>query len=221
MHQLDQFESRLKRKIWGCMAFICLFYFAGDVPASDKGTAKPGKTILKMNHQFPENTAGSKIDQWFADEIKLKTGGGVEIRMFWSNGLGEPRDNLSLLQGGRVDMAAMSAGYFPHELPLLSAPNSIPMAMDDVCQSSEIMNAFLTRIPAVSQEASDHGLRPLFFHLLNPYLLVTKEPVLRLSDLKGKRIPTWGNEMADLVRAARGKPVPLFLPDLYSAMEQG
>ena len=40
----------------------------------------PAKTLLRMNHQFPAAAAGSKIDQWFADEVKKATGGEVEIR---------------------------------------------------------------------------------------------------------------------------------------------
>ncbi len=177
--------------------------------------------VLTMNHQFPKDTAGSKIDQWFADEIHSATKGAVKIKIFWSNGLGTPQDNLSLLRRGRIDMAAMSAGYFPKELPLLSAPNAIPMAMESVCQSSELMKSFLSNIPDLMEEAKAHGVRPLFFHLLNPYLLVSKTPIKNLSDLKGKRIRTWGDQLPDLFRAAGAKPVPLFLPDLYSAMAQG
>jgi TRAP-type C4-dicarboxylate transport system substrate-binding protein len=116
-------------------------------------------------------------------------------------------------------MAAMSAGYFQDEMPLLAAPNSIPMAMDDVCQASLIMKEFLEKIPEVHAEAADLGIRPIFFHVLNPYLLVTKHPVTQLSDLKGMRIRSWGNEMADLIRSAGGKPVPLFLPDLKDAFK--
>lgn len=177
--------------------------------------------VLKMNHQFPENTPGSKIDQWFAEKIAQRTQGRIIINIHWSNGLGGPRDNLSLISRGVLDMAAMSAGYFPDEMPLLASPNSIPMAMDNVCQARNIMNAFIERIPAVSREASALGIRPLFFHVLNPYLLVSRTPVTGLADLEGKRIRTWGRHMPGLVRAAGATPVPLFLPDVYPALEKG
>ena len=177
--------------------------------------------LLKMNHQFPSDTPGAKIDQWFADEIKHKTNGHVQIRIFWSNRLGGPKENLDLLSRGVIDMAGMSAGYFPDEMPLLAAPNSLPMALDNVCQSSLLMKQLLKAVPEISMEAQALGIRPLFFHVLNPYLLVTKEPVTTLSQLQGKRLRTWGNDMADLVRAAGATPVPLFLPDLFRAMETG
>lgn len=56
--------------------------------------------FLKMNHQFPENTLGSQIDYWFAQEVKKQTQGEVSIRIFWDNGLGGPEENLSLISRG-------------------------------------------------------------------------------------------------------------------------
>ncbi len=205
-------EEKLIKKVFWILFSIALMTCSPDLLA---------KTVLKMNHQFPSTAAGSKIDQWFADQVEKATAGEVRIRIFWSNGLGDPKENLSLLRTGTIDMAAMSAGYFPEELSFFSAPNSIPMGMDNICQSSEIMKAFMDQIPAFSMEAKDHKIKPLFFHLLNPYLLVTKEPVRGLSDLKDKRIRTWGSDMPRLMEAAGAKPVPLFLPDIYEALKRG
>ena len=186
----------------------------GEAAATDSLT-------LKMNHQFPESAPGSKIDAWFAEQVKIRTKGKLTIEIYWSNGLGGPRDNLSLISRGVLDMAAMSAGYFPEEMPLMAAPNSIPMAMDNVCQARDIMAAFIKEVPAVAREAAGLGIRPLFFHVLSPYVLVSRTPITRLAHLKGKRIRTWGNDMPGLIRAAGGKPVPLFLPDVYPALEKG
>ncbi|MGE0085973.1 MAG: TRAP transporter substrate-binding protein DctP [Desulfococcaceae bacterium] len=177
------------------------------------------KTRFMMNHQFPEDTAGSKLDQWFADEVAKATEGEVEIKIWWSNTLGAAKENLKLLSTGVIDMAAMSSGYFPSELPFFSAPNSLPMSLDDICQSGALMKAFMTQIPEFSEEAKRNHIRPLFFHLLNPYLLVSKKPVEKFEDLKGLQIRIWGEDMPRLVQAAGGKPVNLFLPDIYRAME--
>ena len=173
---------------------------------------------LTMNHQFPEDAVGSLLDKWFAEEVERVSGGEVKIKIFWSNALGDANQNLLLLKTNSIDMAAMSPGYFPNDLPLFSAPNSIPMGMDNVCQASRIMQEFLKDIPAFQEEALKNGIRPLFFHLLNPYLLVSVEPVKQFADLKGKRIRTWGADMPQLVEAADAIPVSLFLPDIYNAL---
>ncbi|MBF0203715.1 MAG: TRAP transporter substrate-binding protein DctP [Desulfamplus sp.] len=178
-------------------------------------------TILKMSHQFPADTIGSKIDQWFCDQIKSATGGEIEIKIFWLNRLGNPQEILELLKTGIIDMAAISPGYFSSEMPLFAAPNSIPMSMDNICQASQIMKAFMDKIPAFAKEASENHVQPLFFHVLNPYLLVTKQSITRFADLEGKRIRIWGNDMPRLIQAAKAKPVSLFLPDIYDAMKMG
>lgn len=178
-------------------------------------------TVLRMNHQFPAAAAGSKIDQWFADAVADATGGDMAIKIYWANALGEPKENLTLLRNGAVDMAAMSAGYFPAELPFFSAPNSIPMALDNICQSSALMAAFMDRVPAFAEEADRNGVRPLFFHLLNPYLLVSREAITGMGDLKGKKIRTWGEDMPRLIDAAGGVPKTIFLPELYENLQRG
>ncbi len=179
------------------------------------------KTVLKLNHQFRADTAASKLDQWFADEVKTATNGEIEIRFFWSNGLGEAKQNLPMFKNDTIDMAVMVAGYFPKELPFFSAPNSLPMAMDNICQASELMKALMEKIPAYTEEASQNGIRPLYFHLLNPYLLVSKTPITKFSDLKDKRIRTWGDDMPMLMKAAGATPLTLFLPDIYEALKRG
>jgi len=181
----------------------------------------PAKTLLRMNHQFPEAAAGSKIDQWFADEVKKASGGEIEIQIFWSNALGAAKENLTLLGTGAIDAAGMSAGYFPAQMPFFAAPNSLPMAMDNICQSSALMKAFMEKIPAFQQEAKQNKVVPIFFHLLNPYLLVTRDPVTKREDLKGKKIRTWGEDMPRLVQAAGGTPVTIFLPELYENLQRG
>ena len=73
----------------------------------------------------------------------------------------------------------------------------------------------------MSKEAKRNKVVPIFFHLLNPYLLVTREPVNTLDDLKGKKIRTWGEDMPRLVKAAGGTPVTIFLPELYENLQRG
>lgn len=196
------------------VAILIVLFFCGQAGAASS-------IILRMNHQFPETAPGSIIDQWFADEIKKRTNGTLVIRIFWENGLGEPRDNLSLISRGVLDMAAMSPGYFSDIMPLTAAPNSIPMAMDNVCQASRIMSAMVDQIPALTRESDALGIKLLFFHVLNPYYLISRTPIQRLADIKGKRIRTWGRELPQLVKAAQAKPITLFLPDVYPAMEKG
>lgn len=176
---------------------------------------------LNMNHQWPATTVGSQVDQWFADEIEKRTDGEVKVKIFWSEGLAKAGEALELLQNGGLDMAAMSPGYFPAQLPLHVAPNSIPMAMETVDQASTLMHRLMTEVPAFAEEAEANGIKALFFHHLNPYLLVSREPITSVAGMEGKKMRTWGNDMPRMVQAAGGTPVTMMLPEIYEGLSRG
>lgn len=179
------------------------------------------KTVLKLSSQWTQTQTGSKITQWFADEVKKATNGEVEIKIFWSQALAKAGENLSLLRSGAIDMADMSPAYFPAELPFFTVANSVPVGMDNLCEGSAIIKAFMDNIPAFMEEAKSQNIRPLFFHLLSNYMLVTREPVAKLSDLKGKKIRTWGKDMPRLMKAAGAIGVTKFVPELYETLQRG
>jgi len=176
---------------------------------------------LRMNSQFTASATGSKIDQWFADEVSKATDGEVKIKIFWSGVLGDPKENLTLLRSGSIDMAGMSSAYFPSELPFFSAPNSLPMTMVNLKQSSSLMPKLMSEVPEFREEAARQNIRPLFFHLLNPYLLVSKTPITSLEDLKGKKVRTWGDDLPKLFSAAGAVPVTILIHELYESLEHG
>lgn len=176
---------------------------------------------LRMSHQWTENNAGSEVDKWFAEEIEKRTNGEVKIKIFWAEALGKAKENLTLLQQGAVDMAAMSPGYFPAQMPFYAAPNSIPMTMDEVPHATELMKRLMTEVPIYQEETKRNGIKALFFHHLNPYKLVCKDAVTTVDGMKGKKMRTWGKDMPRMVQAAGGTPVTLSLPEIYEGLSRG
>ena len=188
--------------------------FAAAAPAAAEVT-------LRMSHQWTENNAGSVVDKWFAKEVEKRTNGEVKIKIFWSGALGKAKENLGLLQQGAVDMAAMSPGYFPAEMPFYAAPNSIPMTMDEVPHATALMKRLMTEVPIYQAETKRNGIRAVFFHHLNPYKLVCKNAVTTVDGMKGKKMRTWGKDMPRMVQAAGGTPVTLSLPEIYEGLSRG
>jgi TRAP-type C4-dicarboxylate transport system substrate-binding protein len=176
---------------------------------------------LRMSHQWTENNAGSVVDKWFAKEVEKRTGGAVKIKIFWAEALGKAKENLVLLQQGAVDMAAMSPGYFPAQMPFYAAPNSIPMTMDEVPHATELMKRLMLEVPIYQAETKRNGIKALFFHHLNPYKLVCKDAVTTVAGMKGKKMRTWGKDMPRMVQAAGGTPVTLSLPQIYEGLSRG
>ena len=179
------------------------------------------KTLLRANSQWTEVHAGSKVDMWWADEIKKRTNGEVEIKLFFGGALGKAQENLPLLQEGAIDIAMMSPGYFPAQLPFHAAPNSIPMAMSKVDEATELMERLMAEVPAFDDEARANGVKTLFFHHLNPYELVCKDRIKGVADMQGKKMRTWGKALPQAVEAVGATPITLFLPDIYDGLARG
>ncbi|MGI9465231.1 MAG: C4-dicarboxylate TRAP transporter substrate-binding protein [Aestuariivirgaceae bacterium] len=179
------------------------------------------KVLLRANSQWNETHAGSQVDKWWAEEIKKRTNGEVEIKLFFGGALGKAQENLPLLQQGAIDIAMMSPGYFPAQLPFHAAPNSIPMAMAKVEEATELMERLMVEVKAFDDEAKDNGVKTLFFHHLNAYQLVCKEHIKGVADMKGKKMRTWGKALPQAVEAVGATPVTMFLPELYEGMARG
>lgn len=179
------------------------------------------QTELRMSSQWTENTVTSEADRWWASEIEKRTSGDITIKIFYAGALAKANENLELIRSGGVELVNMSASYFGADLPLHTAPNSIPMAMSEVPQATQLIRRLMAEVPELDEEAKRNGVKALFFHHLNPYQLVCKEPVTGLEDIKGKKIRTWGSDMPRMVQAAGGVPVTLGLAELYEGLSRG
>jgi TRAP-type C4-dicarboxylate transport system substrate-binding protein len=183
--------------------------------------AVSAETLLKMSSQWTENTVTSEADRWWTSEIEKRTGGALKVKIFYAGALAKANENLQLIRSGGVELVDMSASYFGADLPLHTAPNSIPMAMSAVPQATLLIQRIMAEVPALDEEAKRNGVKALFFHHLNPYLLVCKAPVNGLADIKGKKIRTWGSDMPRMVQAGGGVPVTLGLAELYEGLSRG
>ena len=118
--------SVIRKTLYAALAAAMIFGFARAAEAKE----------LRMSSQWTDKTAGAQVDKWWAAEIEKRTKGAVKIKIFWEGVLGKAKENLGLIQQGAVDLAAMSPGYFPAELPFHAAPNSIPICASSISRES-------------------------------------------------------------------------------------
>ena len=176
---------------------------------------------FKLSTQWVENTVTSQTNRWWAEELEKRSQGKMKVKIFYAGTLAKATENLQLIRSGGVELVNMSPSYFGADLPLFTAPNSIPMAMADVPQTTVLIQRLLNELPAMDEEAKRNGVKALHFHHLNPYRLVCKQEIKSIEDIKGKKIRTWGSDMPKMVQAAGGVPVTLGLPELYEGLQRG
>lgn len=176
---------------------------------------------VRFANFLPASLTQVQVDQWFADELERRSGGKVRMKIFAAGTMGKPTELLKLVSDGGVHGAATSPGYFPSQMPLLYATNSLPLASKSAEETSRIVHTLYKEMPALQNEMRQNNVHPLFWHVLDPYYLVCRTPVRTLADLKGKKIRSWGEDVPRLFKAAGAVPVNLLPAELYESMQRG
>ena len=176
---------------------------------------------LRLAHFGPKVFVQSGIDQWWADEIKRRSGGKINIRIFWGGSAGQPLEILGLVGSGAVDFGAVPQAYFPNELPLIGAPNSVPYVFKTREAAVAVSNGLVAENKAVQDELRRNKVKPLFFHPMNSYYPLCTKPVKTMADFKGLRIRSFGAYQPPMWDALGSVGVNVLPPDIYEGLQRG
>lgn len=208
---------KLKKIIGGAIGALTLAFGASQVSLAQDYP----KMNLRMAHAFPAGWAQTKVDQWWADEIRKRSGGNIRITIMWAGAGGKPMEIIRLVQTGAVDLGAVPPSYFPDDLPLSGAPNSLPLTFTTNEEASNVMEGLVKNVSAIQDELKKNNIWPLFFHTLNTYQPLCTKPIGKLSDFNGMRIRSFGAYQPDLWKSLGAVGVNVLPAELYEGLQRG
>jgi tripartite ATP-independent transporter DctP family solute receptor len=156
----------------------------------------------------------------FAQKVKEKTGGRVEIQLFHSQQLGGERDYIEGLQLGSLEMAATSIG------PLMGFEKSMGLlTLPFIFRSSQHLDAVLDG-PIGTELAGKlvpKGIRLIgYLELGARYLHNSQRMIEKPEDMKGLKFRAIENPIhLETYRALGARAVPMARPEVYTALKQG
>jgi len=196
---------------------ICVVLFA--VPFSTGFAAD--KYVLRFNHVLgPSHPYHGGFLKW-AERVKMRTNGGLEIKVFHSSQLGVEEDILEQIRQGvpvgqNTDSARM--GNYVPDIAVMNAPYFVT-SIEDVVTLNESPT-----VQKWNKELADKfGFKVLSFNWVQGFRhFMTNKPIRTPADLKGMRIrtppaPIW----QESVRALGAVPTALNFGDIYTALQQG
>lgn len=202
------------------VAFAALFLLS--FPSLNAAWAQDyPKMNLRLAHFGPKVFVQSGIDQWWADEIEKRSGGNIKIRIFWGGAAGKPLEILGLVGAGAIDFGAVPQAYFPNELPLIGAPNSVPYVFDTREAAVAVSNGLVAENKAVQEELRRNNVKPLFFHAMNPYYPLCTKPLTTMADFEGVRIRSFGAYQPPMWEALGAIGVNVLPSDIYEGLQRG
>ena len=200
---------------------VCLGLFAAAVLAAGCGRQAPAETAakkpVKLTYSvfFPPTHVQAKLAADWAEEIKKRTGGQVEITVFPGGSLTKADQCYQGVVDGVSDIGMSAFAYTRGRFPLLEGLD-LPVGYPDGISATRLANTLAAKFKPA--EAQDTKL--LYVHAHGPGVLATKKPVAKLEDLKGLKIRATGF-CAKVVESLGGSPVSMPQGETYEALQKG
>jgi len=204
----------------GKRAFICVFWSL-LLLFFVVGTAGAAKYVIRLGHIDPVNHPHNKASLKFAELVKEKTKGDVEVQVYPAGQIGKAPNLMEQLQMGSVQMFQGGVGWWGSSLPdyWLVASNFV---YDSPEHAMAVMKGEIgNRLAAELLKTT--GVRVLTQGLIrNPRNLLTMKPVKSLDDLQGLkvRVPPMANWMLPW-KALGANPTPMPLTETFLGLQQG
>jgi TRAP-type C4-dicarboxylate transport system substrate-binding protein len=149
---------------------------------------------------------------------------GSQDRIQWTEAYaGALYDFNNTLEGigdGLADIGWVGSLWEPAKQPLQNVAYYSPFVTGDFRALVEVQNQLMGKVPAFAAEWTKHNTVFLGAQVADTYHLVTKFPVTKLEDLKGKKLLAPG-AIASRVVGTGAIPVDAGLPVFYNMLQTG
>jgi len=196
------------------------FAGGGKESASSKAVAGeiPSMT-LRLGHIAEPSHPYARGGDYFADLVKKKSGGKIEIKTFHSSQLGDQKTLIEGLIYGTIDMALVGTAALGQFQPQISLFD-LPFLFEDLDHAYKSLD---TVGMDLGKALEPKGLKLLGYmengvrHMTNNVREI-KTP----EDMKGLKIRVQTNKIfVSMMKALGASPTPMSLGELYTAMQQG
>lgn len=175
---------------------------------------------LRYSDIGPPRGPRAQALMWWADELKKRSDGRIEINFFWSQSLVKGKDTLKAVGSGLAEMGSIIGIYTPAELPVWNYAN-IPFSIADQWVGMRTWYELRQKSEDLRAETNKRNVKILFNNTTGPVqLLTTKKPVTTSAELKGMKIRATGG-WTQLFEALGAVPVNIGFGELYQALERG
>lgn len=158
--------------------------------------------------------------EYISAEVKKRTGGNFNIRLYYGEQLSKSKENLDSISVGAIDAALFCAAYHPGKnkpLNVLDLP-FLPLANLEVMR---IVHEKIYAHPSVKEALAKWNATVYMSNILPQYEYMGKgKPPATIADFKGKRLRALGG-MGRAARAIGAVPTTMPASETYTALQRG
>jgi TRAP-type transport system periplasmic protein len=192
---------------------------AAAVALAGLGLAQAQTRTIKFTNQ---NVKGHPIVMGmenFAELVEKNSAGKLKVNVFPGGALGSDQANVSALQGGTLEMAAMNSGIFASIVKDF-AIYDFPFLFANAKEADAVVDGpFGTNLHRKLEEKGLVGIG--YYELGFRNITNSRRPITRVEDIAGLKLRVIPNPInVDWVSALGANPTPLPFPEVYAALEQ-
>ncbi|HRP94788.1 MAG TPA: C4-dicarboxylate TRAP transporter substrate-binding protein [Rhodocyclaceae bacterium] len=182
-------------------------------------TAPAGAEVLRYSDYGPNRGTRAEALQWFADEVKARTGGELEFEFHWGGSLLGMRATLEGLSSGVADAGTVIGFAHPRELRAYNI-GDLPVENSDIWVGQRAIYDLAREHPVLQREFERAGVVYVSNFSTGPIQLICRREIKSLADIRGLRIRAsgpYGDALADL-----GAEIErMSQADVYQALDSG
>jgi TRAP-type transport system periplasmic protein len=152
----------------------------------------------------------------FANKVKEKSGGRMEIRIHPASSLYPSHELIPALVDGRAEIGPVVSGYLT-DILLEIGPLDLPFMTGSLDEHRKAANALR---PFFTEMLAKRGLKLLSINAWPTQQLFSLSPIKTVADWKGKKVRVYGADSANTARALGAAPVSLGFGEVYTALEK-
>lgn len=177
-------------------------------------------TTFRYATVSPDQTFLADVDKAFMDRVTERTNGQVTFAPFWSSSLGSQGEIVALIDGGGVNLGAVSTGYQFGTFTFSGMTNAVPATFTSE-QALEITAELFNENPIVTAELESLNLHPILIRHFSEYRLLCTEPLQTMSDFEGRRVRTYGPFVSRMFEELGAIPVAMESTEQYEGLQRG
>ena len=200
------------------IAAVAVFILLGG-PVASAGVASP--IVIKFSHVVAKEAPKGKAANRFAELVKQRLQGKVEVQVFHNSSLYKDREEIEALQLGAVQLLAPSTAklvpWFPQyqvfDLPYLFADREHAYkSMTDPRVTAKLFPLLKSR-GMLGLAAWDNGFK---------HMTSNKCPIVKPEDMKGQKIRVQSSKvLEEQFRTVGANPQVMAFGEVYNALERG
>jgi TRAP-type transport system periplasmic protein len=183
-------------------------------------TAQAQAVKLTLGHGAAPGNPRHEAAVKFAETLKAKTGGRIEVQVAPSAQLGDDAAMVTALRTGALDMSANSQGALANAVPEYAA-FGMPFLFSTAGQAFKVLDGPLGK--ELSDKSAEKGLIVLGYwdngirHMTN-----SKRPITKVEDMKGLKMRTPPDSvLVDIMQSLGAEAQQIKFAELYVALQQG